>query len=55
MNGIVLIVIGVILLILAAICPFPPIFIIPGIIWRIVIGLLGLFSLITGIKSARRR
>lgn len=55
MNGTVLIVIGAILLILAAICPFPPIFAIPGIICRIIIGLLGLFSLIAGIKSARRR
>lgn len=55
MNSIVLIVLGAILLILATICPFPQIFTIPGIIWRIGIGLLGLFSIITGIKSARRR
>lgn len=55
MNGTVLIVIGAILLIFAAIYPFPPIFAIPGIIWRIVIGLLGLFSLIMGIKLVRRR
>ncbi len=55
MNGTILIVIGAILLIFAAIYPFPPIFAIPGIIWRIVIGLLGLFSLIAGIKSVRRR
>ena len=54
MNGTILIVIGAILLIFATIYPFPPIFAIQGIIWRIVIGLLGLFSLITGIKSARR-
>ena len=55
MNSIVLIVIGVILLILATICPFPQIFTIPGIIWRIVIGLLGLFLIIMGIKSVRKR
>ncbi len=55
MNGTVLIVIGVILLIFAVIYPFPPIFAIPGIIWRIVIGLLGLFLIIMGIKSVRKR
>ena len=55
MNGSVLIVIGVILLIFVAIYLFPPIFAIPGIIWRIVICLLGPFSLITGIKLVRRR
>ncbi len=41
--------VGMMLLFVAIICPFPMILAIPGIMWRIIIGILGCFLLALGI------
>jgi hypothetical protein len=53
-KNIVIIVIGFIVLIIAAICPLPMILGISGIAWRLIIGLLGCFSLVLGIYKISR-
>lgn len=40
---------GLVVLMAAAICPFPMILAIPGTVWRMIIGLLGCFSFALGI------
>jgi CDP-diglyceride synthetase len=45
---------GIILLVFAAIVPFPPIFTIPGVAWRIIIGLLGCFLVYKAIRFKKR-
>ncbi len=49
MKNVVLIIIGLILLLLVAICPFPAILAVPGTAWRVIIGFLGCFLFILGI------
>lgn len=48
-RNIILIVVGLIVLMVTVICPFPMMLGISGIVWRVIIGLLGCFSLILGI------
>lgn len=48
-KNIILIVVGLIVLMVTVICPFPMMLGISGIVWRVIIGLLGGFSLILGI------
>ena len=56
MKNVVLIIVGLIFLLFVAICPLPTILAIPGIAWRIIIGLLGCFLFILGIyKMACKR
>lgn len=49
MKNIALIVVGLIFLIVAVIFPFPTMLAISGVAWRIIIGLLGCFSLVLSI------
>lgn len=49
MKVILQVTVGLVLLILAAICPFPTVLVIPGVIWRIIIGILGCFLFVSGI------
>lgn len=49
MKNRVFIIVGIILLISALICPFPPLFGISWIAWRIIIGAFGCVSLALGI------
>lgn len=49
MKNVVLLIVGFNFLLFAMICPFPPILAVPGIAWRIIIGLLGCFLFIPGI------
>lgn len=44
-KNIVLIIVGAILIILSVICPFLPVFGIPGIVWRLIIGIIGILVL----------
>lgn len=56
MKVILQVIVGLILLILAAICPFPIMLAIPGVVWRIIIGILGCFLFISGIyKKVHKR
>ena len=48
-KNIILIVVGLIVLMVTVICPFSMMLGISGIVWRVIIGLLGCFSLILGI------
>lgn len=48
---IVQIVVGSVFLILAAICPLPPILAVPGVVWRIAAGLLSCTSILSGISG----
>ncbi len=49
MNHNTQIMMGVVFLIFAAICPLPPVFMVPGVVWRIIIGLLGCFLFAFGV------
>ena len=49
MKKIAVIMLGLIFLIAALICPLPTVLAVPGIVWRIIIGLLGCFLLAFGI------
>ena len=49
MKKIAVIMLGLIFLIAALICPLPTVSAVPGIVWRIIIGLLGCFLLAFGI------
>jgi len=49
MKNIILLIIGVLLLVFVMISPLPAIFAIPGVAWRIMIGLLGCFLTVLGI------
>lgn len=55
MKAILLITIGLIMLLLSAIVPLPMMFGISGIVWRIIIAILGIFSLIKGINKISRK
>ncbi len=48
-KNIARIAVGLMLLFAAIICPFPTILAVSGIVWRIIIGLLGCFLLALGI------
>ena len=47
--NIVFIVVGAILVFFDLICPFPPVFGIPGIVWRLIIGIIGILLIATGV------
>ncbi len=49
MKNIVLIIVGLIFLIFVAICPFPTILGVPGVVWRIIIALFACCLLALGI------
>lgn len=49
--NIVYIIVGVILIFVDLSCPFPPVFGIPGIVWRLIIGIIGIFLLVTGLRN----
>lgn len=55
MKVVLQVIVGLILLIVAAICPFPIMIAIPGVVWRIVIGMLGCFLCISGIYKKVRK
>ena len=56
MKNIALIIVGLIFLIFVVICPFPAMLAVPGVVWRIIIGLLSCFSLVLGVyKTTRKR
>ena len=55
MKAILLITIGLILLVVSAIVPLPMMFGISGIVWRIIIAILGIFLLIKGINKTSRK
>ena len=56
MKAILLITVGLIILVVSAIVPLPMMFGISGIVWRIIIAILGIFLLIKGInKTSRER
>lgn len=55
MKNIVFIITGLILLIFVIICPFPAILAVPGVAWRLIIGLLGCFLLALGIYKASHK
>lgn len=49
MKNVVLIIVGLIFVLFVVICPLPAILAVPGITWRIIVGLLGCFLFILGI------
>ena len=56
MKEIALIIVGALLLLFAAVYPLPTLLAIHGTAWRVIIGLLGCFSLASGIyKTIRKR
>ena len=55
MKAILLITIGLIMLVFSAIVPLPMMFGISGIVWRIIIAILGIFLLIKGINKTSRK
>ncbi len=55
MKNIAYLMVGLILFILAVIYPLPTIFAVSGIVWRILIGLLGCFSFTWGIYKTVRK
>ena len=55
MKAILLITIGLIILVVSAIVPLPMMFGISGIVWRIIIAILGIFLLIKGINKTSRK
>lgn len=54
-KNILFIVVGLIVLMATVICPFPMMLGISGIVWRVIIGLLGCFSLILGIYKISKK
>ena len=54
MKAISLITVGLIILVVSAIVPLPMMFGISGIVWRIIIAILGIFFLIKGINKTSR-
>jgi len=55
MKAISLITVGLIILVVSAIVPLPMMFGISGIVWRIIIAILGIFFLIKGINKTSRK
>lgn len=56
MKNIVLVIVGLIFLLFAAICPFPSLLSVSGVIWRMIIGFISCFVLVMGIyKTVRKR
>jgi hypothetical protein len=55
MKAILLMTVGLIILVVSAIFPLPMMFGISGIVWRIIIAILGVFSLIKGINKTSRK
>ena len=55
MKNIALIILGSLILILTAICPFPSLLAVSGVVWRIIIGLLGCCLLTLGIYKAVKK
>ena len=53
MKKVALIIAGLILLLFTAICPLPTMLAVPGLVWRIMIGLLGCFMISAGIRSSK--
>ena len=49
--SIIMMIIGILLLVFDIICPVPPILGIPGVVWRIIIGIIGICLLIIGVKK----
>lgn len=48
MRNMIQIVIGLIFLIVALICPLPTMLAVSGVVWRMIVGLLGLILLVSG-------
>lgn len=55
MKHVLPIVIGFLCLIIAIICPLPTMFTVPGVIWRIVAGLLAVVCFVVGVYRMRQR
>lgn len=55
MKNIVLIIVGLIFLLFAMICPLPTMLAVSGIVWRIIIGLFGCCLLALGIYRIVRK
>ena len=53
MKRIALIIAGLIVLIFVMICPLPTMLAVSGIVWRIILGLLGCLLLVSGIRSRK--
>lgn len=49
------IVVGLVFLILAAICPLPPMVAVPGVVWRIVVSLLSCAAIVSGVSGLVRQ
>lgn len=55
MNQIILSIVGLLLVLFAAVCPLPAIFSVSGMVWRGVLGVLGCLMLAFGIVRKVRR
>ena len=55
MKNYMLIVVGLIIVIIIAVCPLPMMFGISGLVWRIIIGLIGCFSFALGVYKKSKK
>lgn len=55
MKNFVLVIIGLLLIVFVMIFPLPMIFTVSGVVWRIIIGLLSCFLIISSIHRIRKR
>lgn len=55
MKHVLLILLGFVCLIVAVVCPLPTMFMVPGLIWRIMIGFLAFVCFVFGVCRMRQR
>lgn len=55
MKNYMLIVVGLIIVIIIVVCPLPMMFGISGLVWRIIIGLIGCFSFALGVYKISKK
>ncbi len=54
MKSIVSVIVGIFIIIFMLICPFPPIFGVPGLVWRCIIAGIGCVLIVFGLHGKRK-
>jgi hypothetical protein len=54
MKSLIFCIVGIWIIIFVLLCPFPPLFGIPGLIWRAIVGTMGCSILILGLYGRRK-
>ena len=54
MKNLIFCIVGIWIIIFVLLCPFPPLFGIPGLVWRAIVGAMGCSTLIWGLYGRRK-